>query len=231
MQCDILDFQVSFDLGRTLRIQRESRIEMATKRITMGELENGMQVWNTGHLFEVRKLRQVASSTCMNGLTYGGRMSSNDELLSIAENHTIGRYDGYCVNPKDDVKGTAYDGGVYGGFSWVPVTIEIVTDGDSAKGGDVALLSSSMDMWSVDGSLKSAARVLRRAANYIYAKQDNGNPDNFRAVDLLDSVVEELGRGITYGDSANVTDGDRVVSHYHADRFFQAEQLHKDGED
>jgi len=29
---------------------------MATKRITLGELENGMLIWNQGHLFTARNV-------------------------------------------------------------------------------------------------------------------------------------------------------------------------------
>jgi len=96
-----------------------------TQQITLGEIENGMKVWNQGHLFEVRNLRKIDSKTCLNGLTYNGQPSSNDNLLTRPENHTIIRYEGHCVNAEDDIKGTVYDGGVYGGFSWVPASIQI----------------------------------------------------------------------------------------------------------
>lgn len=96
-----------------------------TKQITLGELENGMHIWNQGHLFEVTNLRKVDSKSCLNGLTYNGKLSSNDELMSKPENHTIIRYEGVCVSDSDDIRRTAYDGGTYGGFSWVPAIIEV----------------------------------------------------------------------------------------------------------
>jgi hypothetical protein len=32
--------------------------------------------------------------------------------------------------------------------------------------------------------------ILRNAADYLYAMQENGNPDIYRAVDLLDGIRE-----------------------------------------
>lgn len=39
---------------------------------------------------------------------------------------------------------------------------------------------------------EAAANLLRRAADHIYRQQDNGNPDNYRAVDLMDAMRERL---------------------------------------
>ena len=40
---------------------------------------------------------------------------------------------------------------------------------------------------------EAVALVLMHAADYIYERGDNGNPDNYKAVDLLDGIREDLG--------------------------------------
>jgi len=90
---------------------------MATKRITLGELENGMLIWNQGHLFTARNVQKTPT-------TRSGLPTATDTIAARPENHTTVRYEGVCASSNDDIKGTVYDGGVYGGFSWVPATIE-----------------------------------------------------------------------------------------------------------
>jgi hypothetical protein len=149
-------------------------MKMATKQITYGELENGMLVRLQGHLMEVRNIRKMPSEAS----------AMYDTIYYLPENHTTVRFEGHCANPADDVKGTSYDGGVYGGFSWVMATVE-----DTPK----VIRASSMDEWLDTPSVISASKVLRHAADHIYGRRDNGNPDNYQAVDLLDRLWGRMG--------------------------------------
>jgi hypothetical protein len=83
---------------------------MATKRITYGELENGMQVWLQGVLFTATEVEKRPTVPGMH------------ETLR-PEDHTRVTFKGIVVNDKS-LKNTPYDGGTYGGYSWVLITIE-----------------------------------------------------------------------------------------------------------
>lgn len=39
---------------------------------------------------------------------------------------------------------------------------------------------------------EAAAVVLAAAADHIYRRQDNGNPDNYRAIDLMDDIRADM---------------------------------------
>lgn len=84
---------------------------MATKRITYAELENEMLIWLQGVLFRATEVTKAPTVPMMH------------ETLK-PENHTTVRFTGIVVND-ESLKRTAYDGGRYGGYSWVPITIEI----------------------------------------------------------------------------------------------------------
>ena len=52
--------------------------------------------------------------------------------------------------------------------------------------------NSSVDNRTGLGKIEASVIILRRAADYIYNQQDNGNPPNYKAVDLLDRLRYEL---------------------------------------
>lgn len=54
---------------------------------------------------------------------------------------------------------------------------------------------SSVDTLERHQNTEAACLVLRAAADHIYNKRDNGNPDNYRAVDLLDMLRDRLREG------------------------------------
>jgi hypothetical protein len=51
---------------------------------------------------------------------------------------------------------------------------------------------SSIDLLDRHQNTEAAAVVLKHAADYIYHQRDNGNPDNYRAVDLLDALRDTM---------------------------------------
>ncbi|MGA9884437.1 MAG: hypothetical protein WBQ34_12025 [Candidatus Acidiferrales bacterium] len=51
---------------------------------------------------------------------------------------------------------------------------------------------SSIELLDRHQNTEAAAIVLRNAADHIYNQQDNGNPDNYRAVDLMDSIRDTM---------------------------------------
>lgn len=65
-----------------------------------GELENGDRVWNCGNLFLVSNLV---------------KQDFRDGKGEVV------RYTGTIL--KGNLKGTGFDGGRYGAYSWVPVTV------------------------------------------------------------------------------------------------------------
>lgn len=75
------------------------------KTITYGEIENGMRVWNQGHLFLVSKVTRITGQR--------------------EDGKTVICYTGHCVSDQDDIKGTGYDGGRYGAVETHPATVEI----------------------------------------------------------------------------------------------------------
>lgn len=53
---------------------------------------------------------------------------------------------------------------------------------------------STVDLVWRYGTPDAAAAVLKAAADHIYHRQDNGNPGNYQAVDILDGLREQLAR-------------------------------------
>jgi hypothetical protein len=100
---------------------------MATKRITYGELENGMHVWLQGVLFTATEVSKRPTVPGMH------------ETLK-PENHTTVRFKGLVVNDKG-LKNTAYDGGVYGGYSWVLITVEDAPEPAASEGRKVKIVA------------------------------------------------------------------------------------------
>ena len=51
---------------------------------------------------------------------------------------------------------------------------------------------SSIELLERHQNTEAAAIVLKHAADHIYRQRDNGNPGNYRAVDLMDSIRDTM---------------------------------------
>lgn len=79
-----------------------------TKQIVYGELENGMIVWLQGVRFTASEVTKTFA----------------DNAAGNPSNDVIVRFTGKVLSDHTLVN-TAYDGGRYGGYSWVTVTVEV----------------------------------------------------------------------------------------------------------
>ena len=85
------------------------------KRITYGDLKNGMEVFLCGHIFTVSKLETGTTDHDASG---------NLQKDPVA----VVRFTGTCTNDKrnDSIRNTTYDGGRYGGDAdgecWINVS-------------------------------------------------------------------------------------------------------------
>ncbi len=86
-----------------------------TKQITHGELKNGDLNWRQGYLFRVRNLRRISAV---------GRPDLTEDVIRFEGGIVGGGVNGHG----GDLIGTAYDGGVYGGYASVPTTIEVAAE-------------------------------------------------------------------------------------------------------
>lgn len=80
-------------------------------RTTYGDLKNGDTVFVQGHRFIVRDVRISGRK----GEPGPGKDVNADDVI---------RFNGDCADADDSIKGTGYDGGVYGAYAFVPCTVE-----------------------------------------------------------------------------------------------------------
>jgi hypothetical protein len=78
---------------------------------TYGDLQNGDIVWICGYRFRVEDIR--ISSRRGEKTTMHGDPNTDDVI----------RFKGVCVD-RCSISSTGYNGGIYGGYAFVPVTAE-----------------------------------------------------------------------------------------------------------
>lgn len=86
-----------------------------TKQIPYGELKVGQFAHIQGHRFEVIEVSHLP-------LQFDGVNGDIDARQPAGT--VVVRFTGKLGND-DELARTAYDGGCYGGYSWVPVTVEV----------------------------------------------------------------------------------------------------------